>query len=315
MSEKKSAVRTEGLFYALVAFVWWGVVPPLYFNSLKEVPVWEVLAHRIVWSVLFLALVLAVIGKIHEIADCFKNWSLMRRLLLSTGLIAINWFVYVYGVSHEQVVQTSLGYFVNPLVNVVLGLLIFGERLRGLQWFAVALAALGVICLTVVTGELQWIALSLAITFPFYGMIRKTIPINGLVSFSVEILLLTPLSLGYLLWLMSQGQAHFGSAHAMTDFLLVLSAVVTAIPLLCFGQAARKLPLTTLGFVQYLAPTLQFLTAVFLLHEPMDWPKFSCFCFIWVGLAFYSLDSVLQYRLRKTQEKETEHVVPVESRS
>jgi chloramphenicol-sensitive protein RarD len=299
VSEQKSPVSVDGLLCAVLAFGWWGIIPPLYFHALKDVPVWEVLSHRILWSVPFLGLLLLCYGRLPELARCLRDKKVLAKLLLTTVLIAINWVVYIYGVISEQVVQTSLGYFINPLINVLLGLLVFGERLRGLQWLAVALAAVGVLSLTLAAGELPWIALSLAFSFGIYGLIRKTIAVNGLVCLSVEVLLLAPLCLGYVLYLGQTGEAHFGTGNWGIDALLVLSAVITAVPLLAFGRAARHLPLTLLGFVQYLAPTLQFLTAILILHEPLDQTRLVCFGFIWLGLLVYSGDSLREYRRQR----------------
>ena len=308
MNEAKSNITAEGLFFAFVAFIWWGVVPPLYFEQFRKVvSIWEVLGHRIVWSVLFLGGVLWFTGKLSEFIDCLKDRQTMGRLLITTVFIVINWYGYVYGVSVKQVVQTSLGYFINPLVNVVFGLLFFGERLRNWQWVAVGLATVGVAGLTWYSGRLPWIALMLAFSFGTYGMLRKSVKVNGLVSLSVEILIVSPFALGYLIFLTVTQQAMFGQTNLRIDALLILSGVITAIPLLCFGQAARKLPLTTLGFIQYLAPTLQFLTAIFLLREKLESSTLGCFCFIWTGLIIYSVDSAVNYRKSKQPpvEKET----------
>jgi chloramphenicol-sensitive protein RarD len=225
-------------------------------------------------------------------------------------LIAVNWFVYIYGVVNRQVVQTSLGYFINPLINVLLGMVFFHERLRGLQWLAVALAAAGVLSLTVAAGQLPWIALTLGLSFGLYGLIRKTIPTDGLVALSVESLVLLPLALGYLAVLQVKGLGHFATVDRATDLLLALVGVITVVPLLCFGQAARKLPLSTLGFIQYLSPTCQFLLAVLVLGEELDAVKLVSFCFIWLGLVLFSTDTLLQLRQRRLAQEQA--LMPVE---
>lgn len=296
MTDDKPKQFSDGLIYAFIAFIWWGVVPPVFFTALKSVPVFEVLAHRIVWSCLLLGTILFLSGRLHLLKKCVLEKKNLAKLILTTLLIGVNWYVYVYGVEHEQVVQTSLGYFMNPLLNVVLGMLFFGESLSRLQWTAVMLAAIGVALLTVSAGEFPWIALSLATTFGIYGMIRKTVNVDGLVSLSFEILALGPISLAYILLVSYEGTASFAVGNWWIDFMLVISAAVTAIPLFCFGQATRRLPLTVLGFIQYLAPTLQFLTAIYILEEPIQLDKLICFSFIWFGLAVYTIDSVLQYR-------------------
>lgn len=294
----------EGLLFAAAAYGWWGLVPPVYFTLIRDVPAAETLAHRIVWSIPFLALLVHLWRRWPELRRCMSSAPIVLALLLTTILIAINWYMYIYGVASKQIVQTSLGYFINPLVSVVLGMVIFRERLRGLQWLAVALATAGVVWLTLLANELPWIALSLAFSFGLYGLIRKTIPADGLVTLSVETALLLPLALGYLVWLQSVDESHFGRHGTVIDILLLLGGVVTVVPLICFGQAARLLPLSTLGFVQYLSPTCQFLVAVLLFREEVDAARLVGFCCIWAGLAVFSADTLLHYRQRRRVAEE-----------
>jgi chloramphenicol-sensitive protein RarD len=289
--------------------VCWGVVP-LYFNALAPVEPLEILAHRIVWSLLFLALLLTVAKRWGDLLGCLRDRAALRVLLVTTVLIAGNWFVYIYGVSTQQVVQTSLGYFINPLVNVVLGMIFLGERLRRLQWAAVALAAAGVVMLTLDGDGLPWIALTLGCSFGTYGLLRKLVPVDGLVGLAVETTILFPLAAAYLGWLACAGSMGLGAHDTWHDFLLVISGVVTTVPLLCFVQAARRLRLATLGFFQYLSPSLQFAIAVLVLEEPFDLEKLGSFVFIWVALALYTLDSVLAQR--KPREAVEPAVVPAE---
>ncbi|MGF1581492.1 MAG: EamA family transporter RarD [Gemmataceae bacterium] len=302
MSESKSSASVEGLIYAFVAFGWWGVVPPLFFTGLKSVSIWEVLAHRVVWSIVFLLGLLIIGGRLREFQRCFENWNILKRLLITTPLIVTNWVIYVYGVVSGQVVQTSLGYFINPLLNVVFGLMFFGESLRKLQWAAVGLAAIGVGYLTYNSQQgFPWIAITLATSFGLYGTIRKTIKVNGLASLSFEISMAAPFAIVYLCMVTMMGTTAvsgetgtytFGGGDWWVDFLLLMSAPVTAVPLLCFGQAARRLPLTVLGFIQYVAPTLQFLTAIWLLGEELRKEMLICCLCIWGALVLYSADSV-----------------------
>lgn len=307
----KGGRQTEGLLYALGAYGWWGLVPPIYFSAINQIPSWEILAHRIVWSLPLLAGLVHVFRRWPEFLSCLRNKAILRALLLSTLLIAINWFVYIFGVVSHQIIQTSLGYFMNPLVNVLLGMLVFQERLHGLQWMALALAAVGVVSLTLYAGQLPWIALTLAFSFGFYGLIRKTLSADGLVALSVETLLLVPPSVGYLIWLQMSGAGNFGAHNTGTDLLLVLGGLITVVPLLCFGQAARLLSLSTLGFIQYLSPTGQFLVAVLWFHEPLDAVKLVSFCFIWLGLVIFTVDSLLRYRQNKIDQQEAN--IPIES--
>jgi chloramphenicol-sensitive protein RarD len=209
-------------------------------------------------------------------------------------LIGLNWFTFIYGVATQQVVQTSLGYFINPLVNVLLGMVFFRERLRPSQWCALGLATAGVVIITVATGELQWIALSLAVCFGLYGLLRKNAPVDGLVGLSVETLVLVPLAVGYLVWL--GGEGSLGSYGLICDGLILGSGVATALPLMCFGQAARRLRLSTMGFLQYVSPSLQFLCAVVVIGERVAAAQLLGFGCIWLGLAVFSVDSLLRLR-------------------
>lgn len=283
----------EGFLYGLVAYGWWGLVP-LYFKSLEGIDPLEILAHRIVWSMVFLASLLSVAGRWGELKRCFTSPRVGGVLVATSVLIAINWFLYIYSVDREQVVQASLGYFMTPLVSVGLGMVFFQERLRKLQALALALAVTGVVILTVAVGELPWIALSLAASFGLYGLLRKALPVDGLVGLSAETLLLLPLALGFLLWRGAEGT--FGDSSWHLDVLLVCSGVVTAVPLMCFAQAARRLALSTLGFLQYLSPSLQFLIAVLAFHEPFETEKAVSFACIWAALAVFSVDAFRAYR-------------------
>lgn len=281
-----------GLAYGLAAYGAWGLVP-LYFKTVREVAPLEVVSHRVVWSVLLLFALLAGLRRWGELVACLRRPALLGALSVSALLIATNWFVYIYGVLTNQVLQASLGYFINPLLNVLLGLVFLRERLRPLQWAAVALAGLGVGYLVVAAGQVPWLALLLAASFALYGLVRKLTPVDGLIGVSVETLVLLPLAAGFLLYSAQQGQAAFVGGVGLTARLMV-SGVVTAVPLLCFGQAARRLPLSTLGFLQYVSPTLQFLLALWVFREPFSrthWVSFSC---IWTGLFLFSLDGAMR---------------------
>lgn len=276
-----------GVLYGVSAYLWWGLVP-IYFKAVSEVPAWEVLAHRVVWSFgLLLVLLLAQ----HDWPAFRKAW-VSRRILVTLGvttlLIAANWLLFIWAVEEERVVDASLGYFINPLVNVALGMAFLGERVEKWKAASVALALAGVIWLTILHGKLPWLSLSLALTFGVYGLLRKKVPVGALPGLAVETALLTPLALGYLVLAGAGGTAVFGSAWRIS-LLLAFSGVVTAVPLLWFAGAARRLQLATLGFLQYLAPTLQFLLAVLLYGEPFRPAKAAGFAFIWAGLSLYAI--------------------------
>jgi chloramphenicol-sensitive protein RarD len=298
VDEKQPGTVRQGLLYGLAAYGWWGLVP-LYFKLIADLPPAEVLAHRILWSLLFLGLLLRYSKRWHEVWRCFRSRRVLLALLGSTLLIAVNWYVYIYSVATRQVVQASLGYFVTPLVSVLLGMLWFKESLRRLQWAALALAVAGVVNLTAAQGQWPWIALLLAVSFGFYGLLRKRLAVDGLIGLSVEIVLLVPAAAGYLVYLGAAGRLTLGAAGVEIDCLLALSGVVTTVPLMCFAEAARRLPLSTLGFLQYVSPSLQLVLAVFLFHEPFTDVQLLSFGCIWAALAIYSLDML--FALRRTE--------------
>jgi chloramphenicol-sensitive protein RarD len=269
---------------------------PLYFWLVRHVSALEVLAHRILWSVVCVALLLTVWRRWPDLMRCLRTGRTVRLLLVSALLVAINWLVYLYGVWTERILQTSLGYFINPLFSVALGMVFFRERLRPGQWLALVLAAAGLGYLIYMVGELPWIALAVAGSFGLYGLVRKTTPVDGLLGLTIETMLLAPAALAGLGVGVTNGSAAFGNLDGTTDLLLLLSGVVTTIPLLCFGQAARRLRLTTMGFLQFLAPSMQFLLALWVFREPFLPAQQISFGFIWTGLLVFMLDAVWTYR-------------------
>jgi chloramphenicol-sensitive protein RarD len=281
----------EGLVYALACYVLWGLVP-LYFRPLVDrVPSpEEILAHRIIWSLAFLAIILTFAQRWGDVALCLRTRTLFFALTLSSLFIVANWYVYLVCVASERITHASLGYFLTPLVSVLLGMVVFRERPRPLQWVALALALAGVGRLLLEADDLPWLGLTLAVSFGLYGLVRKLAPVDGLIGLSVETIILMPVALGYLLFWASAGKLTFGNQSLATDVLIASGGVVTALPLLCFGQAARRLPLTTLGFFQYLSPSLQFALAL-IFGEPLTAARSVCFGLIWAALAVFSFDS------------------------
>jgi chloramphenicol-sensitive protein RarD len=289
-----------GLMYGLAAYGLWGVMP-VYFRAVAGVAAIELLAHRIVWGLLFLVVAVSLARRWPDLAACLRQPRTRWLLAASTALLAVNWYVFIYGVSSGRVVETSLGYFINPLVNVVLGVLIFRERLRGAQAAAVALAAAGVVYLIWAEGRPPWIGLCLAVSFALYGLVRKVAPVEALAGLTAETLLLFPLAAGFLLWWHHQPGAAFTYQGPAIDLLLLASGVVTAVPLLFFGLAARRLPLTTLGLLQYLTPTMQFLLAVLAFGEPFTAARQVSFGLIWAALALVTAETLWR-RARRRQE-------------
>lgn len=315
MNETSQAKTHSGILYGLAAYGLWGLMP-LYFRLVGQVSPVEVLAHRIVWSVVLLAVILTVWRRWPDLMAILRSGQTVRLLLVSALLVAVNWLVYIYGVWTERILETSLGYFINPLFSVVLGMVFFRERLRRWQWVALALACFGLGYLIFAVGELPWIALAVALSFGLYGLVRKTTPVDGLIGLMVETMLLAPAALAGLTIGVTQGTASFGRNEALTDGLLLLSGVLTTIPLLCFGQAARRLRLSTLGFIQFLAPSMQFLIAVLVFHEPFLPALRVSFAFIWAALILFTIDAwrhnSRRDRVPVSRERTVRDSIPVE---
>jgi chloramphenicol-sensitive protein RarD len=280
--------------FGVVAYAIWGLFP-LYWPLLKPASAEEILAHRVVWS---LAVCLVLVAALRGGARIRALLADRRRALMLTGaaaLISVNWYVYIWAVNHGHVVESALGYFVNPLIAVLLGVGVLGERLRPVQWAAVGVGLAAVVVLTVDSGRPPWIALALAGTFGSYGLVKKIAGVPAVEALTVETLVLFLPAAGYLAWLRSEGSATFGSGvgHAL---LLATTGVITAVPLLCFAGAANRLPLTTLGLLQYLTPVLQFLCGIAVFHETMPPARWAGFALIWVALAVFTVDAVRHQR-------------------
>ena len=278
-----------GLPYALGAYAIWGFVP-LFFKLLTSVPPVEVLAQRIVWSLPLCFVIMAFRRQIGDYLAGLKDWRTLRMLLASSLLIAVNWLVYIFAVFTDHVLAASLGYYLNPLVNVVLGMVFLGERLSRLQALAVTIAGIGVAILLAGALDTLWISLTLALSFGTYGLIRKTAPVGSLPGLAIETTLLLPISLAaaaYYVWI-GDGRGFGTDFHI--SWLLAAGGVVTAVPLLLFATAARKMSYAALGFVQYLAPSLTFLLSLFVFDEPLKPAQLACFVLIWTSIAVFSFD-------------------------
>jgi chloramphenicol-sensitive protein RarD len=279
-----------GIGYALLAFSAWGFIP-IYWKLLNTVPSMEILTHRMVWSVFFLLGLLAVQKRLGEFRELFHSPKYIFMLLGTATLLGGNWFVYIYGVNTNQVIETSLGYFISPLLVILLGAVFLRERLNIWQVVAVGFAALGVLNFIWNFGSLPWIALSLAFTFSFYGLFSKMIPVKPLVGLLMETALLTPLAVVLIAFWEIDGTGHFGTTW-MTDFLLFGGGVVTSLPLLWFINAGKRLRYSTIGFIQYLTPSIQLLIGVYLYHEPFTPTHSITFGLIWAGLVIFSINSL-----------------------
>lgn len=282
------AEARKGVAFGLSAYLLWGFLP-VYFKLLGEVLPTEVVAQRVLWSVLFLAGLILIRRRWAQLGAALGNPKALRTLAVSALLIGVNWLIYIWAIGAKHVLETSLGYFLNPLVNVIMGVLLLKERLTRPQGLAVGLAAIGVAVLAVSAAAGLWISLALALSFASYGFLRKIAPVDSLEGLMVETMLLAPLAGLYLLWL---GESAAFGTELDLSLLLALGGVVTAVPLLLFAAGARRLRYSTLGLLQYVAPTIQFLLAVLVYGEPLTTAHLICFALIWTGLAIYATDSL-----------------------
>jgi chloramphenicol-sensitive protein RarD len=284
----------KGIISATIAYFLWGIFP-IYFKAIQVVPAIQILGHRIIWSFIFVMLIL---WGTHQ----FKVWRglLSRRILLiytvAAVLLAVNWLVYVWSVNAGYVVEASLGYFINPLVSVLMGVIFLREKLRPLQWVPVGIAAAGVIYLTATLGSPPWIALTLAFSFGSYGLVKKMAPLDSLFGLSLETAILFVPALGYLLFCEMQGSGAFGHVGGWVSILLALAGVISAIPLLLFATGLRSAPLSTIGLLQYITPTLQFLVGVLIFGESFTLTRLVGFGLVWVALIFFTIESLLAQR-------------------
>lgn len=283
LSDREAA---RGVGFGLAAYIMWGCFP-LFFALFDGVPAFEILIHRIIWSCLFLVGLVTLLKRWAPIRKACSEPRRLGRVLGCAVLIATNWGLYIYAVETRQVFQASLGYFLTPLVNVALGMLVLREAMAGLQRVAVVLAGVAIAIQLLLLGELPWISLTLALSFGTYGLLRKQVPLDGLSGLFVETLLLLPLGLMALAWLSAAELSHFLDEPRVT-LLLVASGVITALPLLAFAGAARRLRLATLGFLMYLNPTIQFFIALLVFREPLSLAQLATFLLIWASLALYS---------------------------
>lgn len=293
----RNVSANRGVLYALTAYIMWGLLP-VYWKALQNVPALEILAHRIVWSVVFTICILALRRQWGWIGAAVRSPRTLLMFSAIALLISVNWLVYIWAVNAGFIVETSLGYFINPLVSVLLGVVILRERLRVGQWVAIAVAGAGVLYLTARYGTLPWIGLTLAVSFAIYGLLKKTAQLNALEGFAMETGMLALPAAAYLLFLGSRGDGALGHAPPATVVLLLGTGVITALPLLFFAAGARRIPLSTVGLLQYIAPTLGFMLGVFVYHEPFNQERLIGFSLIWLSLAIYTAEGLIARRNR-----------------
>jgi chloramphenicol-sensitive protein RarD len=290
MSTERSG-SGRGLVYGVLAYATWGLAP-LYWQLLKPASATEILAHRIIWSLVFLVILNQVRKSWSDITAVLRQPRLVKLLIAASGFITLNWGLYIWSVVNDHVIDASLGYFINPLINVVWGVFMFREQLRKLQWVAFAIAGAGVLFVTVDAGALPWIGLTLGMTFSAYGAIKKMANVDAVESLTIETLLLLPFALGYLLFIEWDGTAAFLHAGATQAMWSMMAGVATAVPLLAFGAAAVRIPYSTMGILQYLSPSIQFIIGFTILGEAMTTGRWTGFAIVWFALAIFSVDAI-----------------------
>ncbi|WP_268867536.1 EamA family transporter RarD [Streptomyces blattellae] len=290
MTGEPRGERRTGLLNGFAAYGMWGLVP-LFWPLLKPAGAVEILAHRMVWSLVFVAVAMVFIRRWAWAGELLRQPRRLALVTVAAALITVNWGVYIWAVNNEQVVEAALGYFINPLVTIAIGVLLLKERLRPVQWAAVGIGAAAVLVLTVGYGRPPWISLILAFSFAAYGLVKKKVNLSGLESLTAETAIQFLPALGYLLWLTSQGDSTFTTEGAGHAALLAATGVVTALPLVCFGAAAIRVPLSTLGLLQYLAPVFQFLLGVAYFHEAMPPERWAGFALVWLALTLLTADA------------------------
>lgn len=289
------AETRRGFLLGAAAYGMWGLFP-LYWPLLEPAGAVEILAHRVFWSLAVMLLLVVVLLRVPRLRAVVSDPRAFGILALAAVVIAVNWGTYIWGVNNGHVVETSLGYFINPLVTVLMGVVILGEQLRRLQWAALGIAAVAVVGLTVEYGRPPWVALTLAFSFAMYGLAKKKANVGAVESLTVETLVLAPVAAGYILWMAGQGSSTFGTEGYAHAALLVATGVVTAVPLICFGAAATRVSMTTIGLLQYLAPTIQFALGVLLFREDMPVMRWVGFGLVWVALVIFTYEAVTHRR-------------------
>ncbi len=299
VNDTNNASATKaGLLAGLGAYVLWGLAP-IYFKWIEAASAWEILGHRILWSVFILGAILKIQGNLAQVKDCFKDRRIAVGLLASAAVVTVNWLTFIWAINNERILETSLGYFINPLVFILLAAVFLKEQLRPIQLVAVLIATIGIVLQVVHLGELPWVSLVLAVSFGVYGLIRKQLGVPSMAGLFVETIYMIPLGIGIIAGFAISGTLAFGNVSTTLDLLLAAAGFITAIPLILFGAAANRISLTTLGFLQYLAPSMTFVLAIWVYGEPINITKLTSFAIIWLALAIFSGESY--YRHKQSQ--------------
>ncbi|MGB1322901.1 MAG: EamA family transporter RarD [Vibrio gallaecicus] len=298
MTQEEQQRTRQGILLAVGAYTMWGIAP-IYFKSLSEVSPFEILSHRVVWSFFLLAFLLHVSRSWRKVRDTLTSKPKMLYLVATSILVGANWLIFIWAVNSNHMLDASLGYYINPLINVLLGMFFLGERLRKLQWFAVALAAIGVIIQLIAFGSVPVVAIALAFSFGFYGLLRKKVSLEAQTGLFIETLVMLPIAATYLLFIADSPTSNFAMNPMQLNLLLIAAGVITTVPLLCFTGAATRLKLSTLGFFQYIGPSLMFLLAVLIYGEAFTSDKAITFAFIWGALVIFSFDGLRHSKKNK----------------
>lgn len=288
-----------GQFYAIFAFLFWGAIAPIYFKQVSSVEPLEVLIHRIFWSFIILLPLLFITKQVEVFKSLIKDFRKLKYLAITTFFISINWLIFIWAVANDNIIETALGYFINPLVSIFLGYIIFKERMTKYQYIAIFIAFIAVLYQVITLGKLPLVSLALALSFAFYGMIRKKINVGSIVGLFTETLILIPFALIGIYYLNSIDKISFLNSNSYIDLMLCLGGLITVIPLLLFNGAATRMKLSTLGFFQYIGPSCSFLLAIFIYNEELSFDKLVTFCLIWLALVIFSLDSINTFKKNK----------------
>lgn len=305
MNTNLYANARSGVLFAVAAYAMWGFAP-LYFKLLMFMPALEILMHRVVWSALVLSLLIVMLQQLPSVRRAMGSKKIMLTLLAAGTLLAANWLLFIWAVNNDQLLEASLGYYINPLLNILFGRLFLAERLRKLQKVAVVLAFSGVVVAVVGLGYLPWVALVLALSFSLYGLLRKTVAVDSLPGLFIETLMMLPFALLYWLWFAGESSDMLSNG-ASSNTLLLLAGIITTAPLLCFTAAARRIRYTTLGFFQYIGPSIMFVLAVFYYQEPLYVERLLTFVFVWMGLVVFCWDSLNQFRRGRKNNRQVPH--------
>ncbi len=282
----------HGAYFALTAYLFWGFIP-IYFKFVDHVSPWEILCHRVVWSVILL---MGILVYTKQLGALKVEARVIRRLLLTSALLSVNWLVYIYAIVNGNIVETSLGYFINPLVSVFLGVIFLSERLRPLQWFAIVIASAGITFQLIYFGAIPWIGLTLAFSFGFYGLMRKNLNLPSVPGLALETILILPFASLGLFWFYTSGNLDFGTVNLQTDILLIMGGFITSFPLLCFAAAVTRLSLTAVGMFQYIAPSLSLVLAIIVYDEPFAIDRIITFICIWIALVIFTGETLYYHR-------------------